>query len=639
MAVELASSRTTPTAVEPVAAQRRRLMAVMLADVVNYSRMMSRSEDETHARFASHARELIEPTIDKYGGRLVRSMGDGILVEFSSAVDAVRCALDIQRGLAARQANEEEKDRIQLRIGINTGDILVDQRDIYGNSINIAARLEALATPGTVCVSQSIYDQTRALPQFFFADRGERRVKNIPYPVHVYEVAYERIRVSFLAWLVARWSRAAIAAGIAAIAVASIASVLTFHELHGTVARTNRIVVLPFKNFDGNTADGYLADAITDDLTTELTRLRRAWVVSAGTAFTYKDKPNDPREIGRELKVRYALEGSVRRTGPLVQVNAQLIDTESGTSLWANSFAYETSSLLDLQDSLMGRIATSLNDEVIRAGVRHEVGTLAADHNPLDERMRAMAASTGIPTPESILETREHAEAGLKADPDNARLLGLLAYWLASDVLNGWNNAGKAEVERAEKEARKAIKLDPTVPRAHVALGWVYRIRGDHKAALGAFEEAIKVDPNFAAAYAQAANEKVFLGDAKSAIPLAEKALELSPKDLSKDVFLWSGGRAHFANGDCAKAADALGKSVNARQNLWFTHAWLVAALALCNRDAEARQALDRFKKTHPARANRAAIEKYYSEPQYQTPPMRPVVAELLKGLDKAGLK
>ena len=140
-----------------------------------------------------------------------------------------------------------------------------------------------------------------------------------------------------------------------------------FRELHGTVARTNRIVVLPFKNFDGNTADAYLADAITDDLTTELTRLRRAWVIASGTAFTYKDKPNDPREIGRELKVRYALEGSVRRAGPLVQVNAQLIDTESGTSLWANSFAYETSSLLDLQDNLMGRIATSLNDEVIKS--------------------------------------------------------------------------------------------------------------------------------------------------------------------------------------------------------------------------------------------------------------------------------
>jgi adenylate cyclase len=638
MAIELVTARTIPTAVEPVAAQRRRLMAVMLADVVDYSRMMSRSEDETHARFASHARELIEPTIDKYGGCLVRSMGDGILVEFSSAVDAVRCALDIQRELAARQANDKGKDRIQLRIGINTGDVLVDQRDIYGNSINIAARLEALATPGTVCVSQSIYDQTRALPQFFFADRGERRVKNIPYPVHVYEVAYERIRVSFLSWLVAHWSRAAIAAGIAVIAVSCLTSVLMFRELHGTIARTNRIVVLPFKNFDGNTEDGYLADAITDDLTTELTRLRRAWVISAGTAFTYKDKPNDPREIGRELRVRYALEGSVRRTGPLVQVNAQLIDTESGTSLWANSFAYETSSLLDLQDSLMGRIATSLNDEVIRAGVRHEVGTLAADHNPLDERMRAMAASTSFPTPESILETRKHAEAGLMADPDNARLLGLLAYWLASDVLNGWNNAGKAEVERADAASRKAISLDPNVPRAHVAQGWVHRIRGDHQAALNSFKEATKVDPNFAAAFAQAANEMVFLGDAKGALPLADKALELSPKDPSIGVFWWVKGRADFAVGDCEKAADALGKSVHLRPNLWFTQAWWVAALALCNRQAEAKKALEGFQKAHPGRSDLASITKYYSEPQYQNPPTQKAVAELLKGLKKSGL-
>src|SRR5262249_35592582 len=280
--------------------------------------------------------------------------------------------------------NENQKDRMQLRIGINTGDVLVDQHDIYGNSVNIAARLEALAAPGTVCVSQSIFDQTRALPQFFFADRRESRVKNIPYPVHVYEVAYERIRVSFLSWLVGHWSRRAIVAGIGAIALTCLASALMFRELHGTVARTNRIVVLPFKNFDGNTADAYLADAITDDLTNELSRLQRAWVISSGTAFTYKDKPNDPRQIGRELRVRYALEGSVRRTGPLVQVNAQLIDTESGINLWANSFA--SSSLLDLQDNLMGQIATSLNDEVIGARVRHEVGTLAADHNPLDER-------------------------------------------------------------------------------------------------------------------------------------------------------------------------------------------------------------------------------------------------------------
>jgi class 3 adenylate cyclase/TolB-like protein/tetratricopeptide (TPR) repeat protein len=637
MAIELVSSRTAPTVIEPIAPHRRRMMAVMLADIVGYSRMMSRNEDETHARFTRHMRELIGPAIGKYHGRLARSMGDGLLVEFSTAVDAVRCALDIQRGLAARDAGE--KDRMQMRIGINTGDVLVDQRDIYGNIVNIAARLEALASPGTVCVSQSIYDQTRALPQLFFADRGERRVKNIPYPVHVYEVGYERIRVPFLRWTAARLSGTVIAAGIGAVAVAGLMSMLILSKPPEAVARTNRIVVLPFKNFDANTADGYLADAITDDLTTELSRLQRAWVIASGTAFTYKDKSNDPRAIGRELKVRYALEGSVRRTGPLVQVNAQLIDTESGTNVWANSFAYETSSLLDLQDNLMGRIATSLNDEVIRAGTRHEVGTLAADHNPLDERMRAMAASTAFPTPETALEIRQHAEAGLKADPDNARLLGILAFWLASDVLNGWNNAGKAEVERADVAARKAISLDHNTHLAHHALGWVHRIRGDHKAALASFKETIKIDPNFAAAYAQAANEMVFLGDAKDAIPLAEKAIELSPRDKSIHVFGWVLGRAYFAIGDYEKAADALGQSVRARPNLWFPPAWWVAALALCNRDKEAKQALEGFQKLHVDRSSLAWITKYYSEAQYQNPPAQKAVAQLLAGLKKAGVK
>jgi adenylate cyclase len=638
MPVELLTAPTNPTGIEPVGTQRRRLMAVMLADVVGYSSMMSRSEDETHERFARHAHELIEPTIDKYSGRLVRSMGDGILVEFSSAVDAVRCALDIQRGLAARQANEK-KDRIRLRIGINFGDVLVDQRDIYGNSVNIAARLEALATPGTVCVSQSIYDQTRGLSQLFFANRGERRVKNIPYPVHVYEVAYERIRVSFLPWTAARLSGTLIAAVIGAVAVTGLASTLMFRELHGTVARTNRIVVLPFKNLDAGTTDGYLADAITDDLTNELSRLQRAWVIASGTAFSYKDKQNDPRQIGRELKVRYALEGSVRRSGPLVQVNAQLIDTESGTNLWANSFAYETGSLLDLQDNLMGRIATSLNDEVIKSGVRHEVGTLAADHNPLDERMRAMAASTGFPTPETSLEVRRHAEAGLMADPDNARLLGILAFWLTSDVLNGWNNAGKAEVERADTAARKAISLDHQVAFAHHALGWVHRIRANHQAALESFKEAIKVDPNFAAAYAQAANELVLLGDAKDALPLVERAIELSPKDKSIHVFEYIQGRAYFAIGNYEKAADVLSESVRARPNLWFTHVWLVAALALCNREAGAKQALEGFRKVHLARSDLASITLHYAEDRFKNPGAQAAVAQLLNGLKKAGVK
>jgi adenylate cyclase len=636
MGIEPVAVQSAPTAIEPVAG-RRRLTAVMLADVVNYSRMMSRSEDETHDRFARHARELIDPTINKYNGRLVRSMGDALLVEFVSSVDAVRCALDIQRGLAARQVNEP--NRMQLRIGINTGDVLVDSRDIYGNSVNIAARLEALAPPGTVCVGQSIYDQTRAQPEFFFADRGAQRVKNIPYPVHVYEVAYEPIRDSFLTWLVAHRVRLTAAACIAAIAIASIVLVPIFREKHEEIARTNKIVVLPFRNVNGNTADDYLADAITDDLTTELSRLRRAWVIASGTAFTYKDKSNDARQVGRELHVRYALEGSVRRAGPIVQVNAQLIDTESGINLWANSFAYETSSLLDLGENLMGRIADSLNDEVTMAGARREVGTLAADHNPLDERMRAMAASTGYPTPEKFLQTRQHAEAGLKADPDNARLLGLLASVLVGDVLNGWNDAGKPEADRAEVAAKKAIGLDYNVPIAHHALGYVHRLHGNHKAALDAFRTAIKIDPNFARSYAQAGNEMVFLGDPKEAFPLVEKAIELSPGDPAIATFLWVKGRAYFVLGDYPNAIKALEESANERPNLWYVQAWLAAAHALSGRDEDARLALREFKQKFKTRYSLDGVAQYYKEEQYQNPTLKAASDEMLKGLRKAGLK
>jgi len=627
-----------PMLVEPVdAPPSRRLTAVMLADVVGYSRMMSHSEDETQARVARYAREIIDPTIGKYGGRFVRSMGDGMLVEFLSAVDAVRCALDIQRRLAERQA--DELDRIQLRIGINTGDVLVDQRDIYGNSINIAARLEGLASPGTVCVSQSIYDQTRAQPEFFFADRGTRRVKNIPYPIHVYEVAYERIRVPLFARFLARRTGWTAAISIGAIAIASTASLLIFGEQRQVVARTNTIVVLPFKNIDGNAADDYLADAITDDLTTELSQVRRAWVIAAGTAFSYKGKPTDPRQIGRELHVRYALEGSVKRAGSVVQVNAQLIDTESGTNLWASRFAHETSSLLDLQDKLTGRIATSLNDEVTKVGSRHEVGSLAADGNPLDERLRAMAASTGFPTPQKSLETCHHAEAGLKADPDNARLLGLLANVLASDVLNAWNGAGTPEVDRAEAAAKKAIGLDYKTALAHYALGFVYRIRGDHKAALDAFNEAIKIDPNLAKAYAQAANEMVFTGNPRGAIPLAEKAAQLSPNDPSIGVFRWVKGRAYFMLGNYQEAIEALEESVRLRPNLWFTQAWLVAAYALYNRDAEARKALTAFERSFNPPFDLNRITQHYKEERFKDPMLGAASAQLLDGLRKAGLK
>lgn len=225
------------------------------------------------------------------------------------------------------------------------------------------------------------------------------------------------------------------------------------------------------------------------------------------------------------------------------------------------------------------------------------------------------------------------------ADPDNARLLGLLAYWLVGDVLNGWNNAGTAEVDRAEATARRAISLDPNVPRAHAALGWVHRIHGDHQAALASFREAFKVDPNFAGGYAQAANELLLLGDAKAALPLVQQAIALSPKDESINVFEYILGRAYFALGDYAKAADALEESVKARPNLWFVRAWQVSALALSNRDAEAKLAFDDFKKAYSSRASYAAISQHYAQDRFKEPGAQATVTQMLAGLKKAGVQ
>jgi adenylate cyclase len=615
----------------------RRLTAVLLADVVGYSRMMSDDEDATHARVSLQARELIDPTVSRYNGRFVRSMGDGMLVEFASALDAVRCALDIQRGLAISQANEP--DRIQLRIGINTGDVLVDQRDIYGNSVNITARLEAMAVPGRACVSQSIYDQTRGQPDLYFADRGTHRVKNIPYPIHVFEAAYEPIPISPLARLFPRRIRWAVAGTITAIALASAAGALTFGEQDKIVARTNSIVVLPFRNVDGDAADDYLADAITDDVTTELSRLRHAWVIASATALTFKGNTTDVRQIGREIGVRYALEGSVKRAGAVVQVNAQLVDTTSGMNLWADRFVHETASLLDLQNTVIARIAISLNDEVLKGGVPHELGTLAADGNPVDERLRAMSALTGIPTPEKYLEARQHTEAGLRADPENAHLWALLATVQVSDYLNSWNDAGMAEVDRAEQAADKAISLDPNVALAQYARGFVRRIRGDHDGACAAFQEAIRLDPNFARAYAQLANELVFLGRAGEAIAMAEEAVRLSPKDPSIGVFRWVQGRAFFALGDYPNAIKWLGESARLRPNLWFSQAWLTAAYALNNQASEAQAARDRFKNTFPKYSLAQIAEVYGKETRHSGEALKAASTDLLKGLQKAGLK
>jgi len=620
----------------------RRLTTVLLADIVGYSRMMSRDEDGAHARIARYAREFIQPTVARYRGRLLRSLGDGLLIEFGSAIDAVHCALDIQRGLRERQADEPE--RFQLRIGINTGDVLADDRDIYGNSINITARLESLSTPGTVYVSQSVYDQTRSHPGLFFADKGKFSVKNIEYSIHAYQVADAPIPASSL-WFRVSSHRALLS--VAAIAVVLAVSGIAWLPDRGPVtslnptrvAPANSIVVLPFRNLSGKSEEEYVADAITDDVTTDLSRLQQALVIASASALTYKSKPFDVRQIGRELGARFALEGSVKRVGPAVQVNAQLIDTQSGTHLWANRFIHEGTSLLALQEAITGRIAATLNVQLAQVQRRHEVGTFAADGNPLDERLRAMSTISGPNFNEmKSLEARRHIEAALEFNPDSAGLLAQLASLRINDVLNGWNNAGPADVDLAEEAANKALSLDASEPVANYALGAVRRVRGDHNGALAFFDAAIQRNPNFARAHAQRANQLVFLHRPEQEVMASvQRAIMLSPNDPLRGTFDWIGGRALFVSEDWPNAIEWLRKAAEAQPNMWYMKAWLIAAYEMNNQDDKARELMPEFTGRFPSRTLQR-IEDFYSDVTYRAIKQE-ARTNLISGLRRAGLQ
>ena len=317
----------------------RRLTAILAADVVGYSRLMGADEEGTHERLKAHLTELINPKIGEHRGRIVKNTGDGFLAEFPSVVDAVRCAIEVQRGMAERNADTPPEKRIEFRVGINLGDVIVEEHDIFGDGVNVAARLEALAEPGGICVSRMVRDNVRDKLDYAFEDLGAHQVKSIARPVRVYALRPEPAPALTVS--------AAIPRAVAAPRLS--------------------IVVLPFANLSDDREQQYFADGITEDVTTDLSRIAGMLVISRNTAFTYQGKRVDTKQIGRELNVRYVLEGSVRRSGSQVRINAQLIDAETDAHLWAERFDRGIGGLFALQNEITARIAIVLNIELVTA--------------------------------------------------------------------------------------------------------------------------------------------------------------------------------------------------------------------------------------------------------------------------------
>jgi TolB-like protein/class 3 adenylate cyclase/tetratricopeptide (TPR) repeat protein len=542
---------------------RRRLAAILAADVAGYSRLTGVDEEGTLARLRALNEGVIAPAIARHQGRIVKTMGDGLLAEFASVVDAVRSAVAIQRQLAEHNAALASGERLDLRIGINLGDVVVEGDDILGDGVNIAARLEALAEPGGICLSRAAYEQSRGKVATPFADLGERSLKNIAEPVRVYAAppphAAERAPV-------------------------------VSRDVPPRAPRFS-LVVLPFANLGGDAAQDYFVDGITENLTTDLSRLPRAIVIARNTAFSYRGKALDVRQIGRELRVRYVLEGSVQTGASRIRVNAQLIDAATGAHLWAERFDKPRADLFDMQDEITMRLAHSLNIEIQAAESRQAERERPANMDSVDLAMRGMAIWNEPASTDRVRKARGLFEAALRLDERNVSALIGLAGTHMTEVMSFISENGPDQIRAAQAAIEQALALAPDNAAVHHERAQVFYALRDAEAALRECELALILDRNMVWSHAVAGLMKIFLGRAEETEADVARAMRLSPREPG----LWSWhafiGLADLALGRLDRAIEQLRKAAALNPSLGISQMFLAAALALAGRSGEAAAA------------------------------------------------
>jgi adenylate cyclase len=535
-------------------ASTRRLAAILAAHVAGYSRLMGANEEGTHERLKAHRHELVDPKIGEHSGRIVKTTGDGMLVEFPSVVDAVRCAAEVQRAMIDREAVMPEDRRIRFRVGINLGDIIVDDDDIFGDGVNVAARLEALSDPGGIRISRMVRDQIRDKLAYAFEDLGEQSVKNIARPVRVYALRRE---------------------DVAALPAPSVLPIPPTSRL--TVVPRLSIVVLPFANLGNDPEQQYFADGITEDLTTDLSRIPDMLVISRNTAFTYRNKPVGTKQIGRELCVRYVLEGSVRRWGNQIRVTAQLIDAETDAHLWAERFDHDFGDLFALQNEITSRIAIALDLALTDA----EAVRPTEHPDVQDYIFRGRAALSKPHTRGNYAEVIGSFERALALDPGSVAAQSWFAMALTARVLNQLANSPTADIARAEELAGRALAASPRSSLAHFAKGLVLRAQRRNEDAILEYEMAVAVNLNLPSAYAELGLCKFYTGSIEEMIPLVEQAIRLSPRDRQNVNWYNRIGIVHLLQSRIDEAILWFEKSRNANLGLPHVRACLASAYAL----------------------------------------------------------
>ncbi|TYO65040.1 adenylate/guanylate cyclase domain-containing protein [Bradyrhizobium hipponense] len=602
----------------------RKLAAILAADIAGYSRLMGADEEGTLARLKAHRRELIDPKIAQHQGRIVKTTGDGMLAEFPSVVEAVQCAVEVQQAMFARNRDLQPDKRIVFRVGINLGDIIVDEGDVYGEGVNVAARLEALAEPGEVCVSQAVHDQVRdRLPSLTFEDRGEHSVKNIARPVRVFGVNFDNYAAPIAAPMAAvRLPSRALRAGIVA---AGVALVVVCAGLWWQLGRTPpparigvtappgtsnsaapaeasaprlSIVVLPFANLSNDPEQDYFADGLTEDLTTDLSRISGSFVISRNTAFTYKGKPTDAKQVSRELGVRYVLEGSVRRSANQVRVNAQLIDGETGAHLWADRFDYQRGDLFQMQNEITARIARTLSLELVEAEGHRALRQRPNNPNAMDLVMRGTAIMNRTRQGDDLSEARRLFQETIRLDANMAPAWeGLAGTFLFN---SRFSPSREEDLRQAGEAIERALTLDPKSALAHHMKATLHYQFGRLEQAVTEYETAISLDRNFANSYGMLGATKVILGQPQEAFEHVQKAIQISPRDSSLSVWQLFVGVANLHLGRDDEAVVWLRKSVDLNPRSSFGHLFLASALALAGQEAAARVEMAEFQRLNP---------------------------------------
>lgn len=540
----------------------RRLAAILVADAVGYSRLMHHDEEATFARLTALLTDTVMPAIAQYGGRVVKNTGDGFLAEFPSAVDAVRAATQFQDRVHQLTIDDAADRRLVFRVGINIGDVIVGAHDIFGDGVNIAARLEGIAEPGGICVSSSAFDQVRGKVATEFVDLGEQNLKNIPHPVRAYAAVRD-------------------GSGPAA-------------QTDGTAARPPAaphlsIVVLPFVNIGGDSEQDYFVDGVTESLTTDLSRIQGSFVISRNTAFTYKSKSPDVRQIGRELNVRYVLEGSVQRGGHRFRVNVQLIDAETGNHLWAERFDKPVADIFDMQDEIVSRLANTLDSELVEAEAQR--ASRSPHPDAMDLYFQGMACWNKGLTPEYMAQAQDFFERALALDPENIDAQVGMATVVATSAGSFVTDDRTAHLATAETALTKALSVDPHHAMAHLGLGAVLMFTNRAAQGIGECERALTLDRNLADAHGCIGMAKYFIGCATETEAHIREALRLSPRDIFAHRWMLFVGIAKLQLGADAEAVVWLRRSIEANLNFPLAHFHLAEALALLGQIDEARAA------------------------------------------------